>query len=173
MTNSLVNLEYIPYINDQGLLPTELQGKIGVYAIFDQKKALQFIGYSRDIYLSLKQHLIRQTQLCYWLKVYTIERPSRTILEEIKTAWIAENGTIHQGNQQENIWNEPIDIRPQMTAEEKAKFPNLMELDQSKLLKNVARRIEKEILSNLKNRGLTEEFRFNPKRKDDGFLDLK
>jgi hypothetical protein len=173
MTNSLVNLEYIPYINDQGLLPTELQGKIGVYAIFDQEKTLQFIGYSRDIYLSLKQHLIRQTHLCYWLKVYTIERPTRTILAEIKTAWIEENSTIPPGNQEETKWNDPIDVRPQMTEEEKTKFPNLMELDQSKLLKNVARRVEKEILSTLKTRGLTEELRFNPKRKDDGFLDLK
>jgi|GEM_PF-3436174 len=42
--------------------------KGSVYAIFDQKKVLQFVGYSRDVYLSLKQHLVRQPQQCYWLR---------------------------------------------------------------------------------------------------------
>ena len=77
---SLANLEYIPYIDDQGRVIEAFQGKIGVYAIFDQAKVLQFVGYSRDVYLSLKQHLVRQPQECYWVKVQTIARPSRTVL---------------------------------------------------------------------------------------------
>jgi hypothetical protein len=40
-------------------------------------------------------------------------------------------------------------------------------------LKNVARRVENEILSLLKARGVTEEIRFNPKLKTSGLLDLK
>ncbi len=61
---SLATLEYLPYIDDSGQIPEQFQGKIGVYAIFDQEKVLQFIGYSRDVYLSLKQHLVRQPQQC-------------------------------------------------------------------------------------------------------------
>src|SRR4028118_480348 len=90
---SLASLEYIPYLDNGGQLPETLQGKVGVYAIFDSEKVLQFVGYSRDVYLSLKQHFVRQPQNCYWLKVQTIDRPSRTILENIRESWIAENGS--------------------------------------------------------------------------------
>ena len=46
---SLASLEFIPYIDSEGKLPDFVQGKIGVYAIFDSEKVLQFVGYSRDI----------------------------------------------------------------------------------------------------------------------------
>ncbi|MDE5078279.1 MAG: GIY-YIG nuclease family protein, partial [Trichodesmium sp. St2_bin6] len=73
----LSKLEYLPYVDSAGKLPFSLQGKIGVYGIFDQEKKLLFVGYSRDVYQSLKLHLVRQPNSCYWLKVQTIERPNR------------------------------------------------------------------------------------------------
>jgi hypothetical protein len=174
--HSLASLEFIPYIDSEGKLPDFVQGKIGVYAIFDNEKVLQFVGYSRDIYLSLRQHLVRQTQDCYWLKVQTIEKPSRTILESIRSSWIAENGSQPQGNGVDAAkWNEPIDTKTVMTAQETANYEGIIadEIAKDKLLKNVARRVENEILSLLKARGVTEEIRFNPKLKTSGLLDLK
>jgi hypothetical protein len=174
--HSLASLEFIPYIDSEGKLPDFFQGKIGVYAIFDNEKVLQFVGYSRDIYLSLKQHLVRQTQYCYWLKVQTIEKPSRTILESIRSSWIAENGSQPQGNGVDAAkWNDPIDTKTVMTAQETANYEGIFadEIAKDKLLKNVARRVENEILSLLKARGVTEEIRFNPKLKTSGLLDLK
>ncbi|WP_414528142.1 GIY-YIG nuclease family protein [Nodularia chucula] len=172
----LANLEYLAYINDQGQIPEIYQGKIGVYAIFDQGKVLQFVGYSRDVYLSLKQHLVRQPQKCYWVKVQTIERPSRTILGNIENAWIAENGSVPLGNtNQKDKWTQPIDVKPLMTPEESTQYhhPANDELAQMKIIKNVARRVEAEILLVLKERGLQEQFRFSPKLKEEGLLDLK
>ncbi|MDF0554873.1 GIY-YIG nuclease family protein [Kamptonema sp. UHCC 0994] len=173
---SLNSLEFIPYIDTEGLVPNSVQGKIGVYAIFDSQKVLQFVGYSRDMYLSLKQHLVRQSQGCHWLKFQTIERPNRTILESIRDAWIAENGSIPSGNDADQAkWNDPIDVKPAMTVEELANYESIVidEIAKDKLLKNVARRVEAEILSSLKSRGVTEEIRFNPKLKTSGLLDLK
>jgi hypothetical protein len=173
---SLATLEYTPYIDDAGQLPEQFQGKIGVYAIFDQEKVLQFIGYSRDIYLSLKQHLVRQPQQCYWVKAQTIERPSRTVLESIENAWITENGSIPVGNgNDKEKWTQPIDVKVVMTPEEQARYQNPMndELSQIKIIKNVARRVEAEILTLLETRGLQIQFRFNPKLKEEGLLDLK
>ncbi|MDB9511528.1 GIY-YIG nuclease family protein [Kamptonema animale CS-326] len=173
---SLASLEFIPYIDAEGLVPNSVQGKIGVYAIFDNEKVLQFVGYSRDMYLSLKQHLVRQSQRCHWLKFQAIERPNRTILENIRDAWIAENGLIPAGNDSEQAkWNDPIDVKPAMTVEELASYESIAidEIAKDKLLKNVARRVEAEILSSLKSRGVTEEIRFNPKLKTSGLLDLK
>lgn len=98
---SLDSLEYIPYIDEKGMILETSPSKIGVYAIFDQNKDLKFVGYSRDIYLSLKQHLVRQPQQCYWLKIHTITRPNRTQLEQICAYWIEENGKIPAGNDED------------------------------------------------------------------------
>jgi hypothetical protein len=172
---SLSSLEFIPYINDNGELANQYQGKVGVYAIFDQNKILQYIGYSRDVYLSLRQHLVRQPQNCYWVKVQTIDRPSRTVLEEIRDGWLAENGSTPAGNgSDEAKWNQPIDVKALMKPDEQNSYTSAVdELAQTKILKQTARRVEAEILETLKGRGVQEEIRFNPKLKETGLLDLK
>jgi hypothetical protein len=171
---SLTALDYIAYLDNTGNLPEDLQGKIGVYAIFDQDKTLQIINYSRDIYLSLKQHLVRKPQSCYWIKVETIEKPNRTRLETIRKAWIDENGSTPVGNGvDEAVWNEPIDAKVLMTDEEKESYEKGDGLTQVKLLKKVARRVESQILEALNARGVQTEIRFNPKLKENGLLDLK
>ncbi|GBF80211.1 GIY-YIG nuclease family protein [Aphanothece sacrum] len=170
----LTNLEYISYLDNNGLLPEELQNQIGVYAIFNQEKELQFVGYSRDIYLSLKQHLVRKPDNCYWIKIQTITRPSRTILEEIKQAWITENGVnLFASESEEKSWTDPIDAKIFITEDEKQTYNNGDELSKMKLLKSLARRIETEIKQTLENRGSQLEIRFNPKLKEQGLLDLK
>jgi hypothetical protein len=172
--SSLAELDYIPYLEETGNLPEELSGKIGVYAIFDIDKTLQFINYSRDIYLSLKQHLVRQPESCYWIKVQTIDRPNRTQLENIREAWIQENGTMPIGNgTDEAAWTQPIDAKLTMTTEEKESYEKGDGLTQVKVLKQVARRVEAKILETLKSRGVQTEIRFNPKLKENGLLDLK
>ncbi len=50
---SLTQLDYLPYLDDNGHISEEIHGKIGVYAIFNLEKSLEFVGYSRDLYLSL------------------------------------------------------------------------------------------------------------------------
>ncbi len=171
---SLEELNYIPFLDESGQITTQLQGKIGVYAIFNRDQIMQLVGYSRDIYLSLKQHLVCQPQECYWLKVETINRPNRTILDKIKEAWIAHNGVIPPGNStHEEQWHQPINVKPAMTAAEIATYEAGGELEQAKLLKKVARRIEAEIKDNLAQRGVQMEMRFNPKLKEQGLLTLK
>ncbi|BAZ46254.1 hypothetical protein NIES4102_32840 [Chondrocystis sp. NIES-4102] len=170
---SLTSLSYLPYLDEEGCILTDLQGKIGVYAIFNQEKEMQYVGYSRDVYLSLKQHLVRQPQNCYWFKVQTITRPSRQILEEIANSWIEENGTTPIGNQANSVWTEPIDTNSAMTEEEKAQYQQSDELGQIKIRKKVARRIEAEIQKQLSDRSVGMEIRFNPKLKEKGLLDLK
>jgi hypothetical protein len=172
---ALANSDFIPYLDAGGLLPDQFQGKVGVYAIFDCDRTLQYIGYSRDVALSLKQHLVRQPEQCFWLKVQTIDRPSRAVLEEIRAAWIAENGSVPVGNgEAESIWNQPIDVKMQMTADEQAAYTQALdEVSQIKVLKQAARRVEAIVLEALKHRGVQAEIRFNPKLKEEGLLDLK
>ena len=170
----LADLDYLPYLEENGCIPEQLQGKIGVYAIFNQDKTLQYVGYSRDIYLSLKQHLVRQPNNCYWLKVQTITRPSRSILDDIRQAWIEENGSIPPGNgEDEAKWTEPIDAKSALSESETEAYQQGLELAQAKLLKKVARRVEADVKKQLAQRGVQMELRFNPKLKEQGLLDLK
>lgn len=170
----LAQLEYLPYLNESGCIDEDVQGKIGVYAIFNQAQEMQYVGYSRDVYLSLKQHLVRQPQNCYWVKVQTITRPSRTILAEISQSWIEENGTTPTGNAADKIlWTEPIDANPAMTEEEKAQYQQSEEIKQIKIKKKIARRVEAEVIEELNKRGVNMDIRFNPKLKEKGLLDLK
>lgn len=172
---TLASLEYFPYLDERGKISEELQKKIGVYAIFDRDRVLQAIAYSRNIYLGLKQHLIRQPELCYWLKYYAIERPSRTILEEIQATWIAEHGEAPPGNNtQKSAWHDPIDAKVAMTEEEKELYAKSEDKEKIKLLKTIARRVEAELKEKLQQTRNTDmEMRFNPKLKEKGLLDLK
>jgi len=170
---ALADLDYIPYLDAEGQMTDQFVGKVGVYAIFDQEKTLQLIGYSRDVAFSLKQHLVRQPQNCYWIKVETIDRPSRTLLEEMRESWIAENGTVPVGNAaEEALWNQPIDAKLTMTAEEQAVYESSDDLGRIKTLKKVARRVEEEVLSKLEARGIKMSIRFDPKLKEKGLLNL-
>jgi hypothetical protein len=111
---------------------------------------------------------------CYWLKLQIVTRPSRTLLEEIRQAWIGENKSIPVGNSADKSpWTEPIDAKVFMSALEKEEYLSADESGQIKLLKKVARALETEIQTNLKNRGVTMDLRFNPKLKEEGLLDLK
>lgn len=173
---SLATLESLPYIDGGGQLPHQFEGCIGVYAIYSAPQELAYIGYSRDVSLSLKQHMVRQPHHCFWVKVTTVDKPNRTLLEDIKAAWIAENGQIPLGNgEAATLWEQPIDVKAQMLPEESAQYidPQLDDQQHLKVLKQAARRIEADILKILAARGVQEALRFNPKLKDNGLLDLK
>jgi hypothetical protein len=131
----LASLPFLPILTEAGEIPVELAGEVGIYAIFDQHQALQYVGYSRDIALGLKQHLVRQPQACYWVKVQTVERPSRTRLEEMRQAWLAEHGAVPPGNgPTAAAWEKPIDAKQQMTPEEATAIAQADGLEQIKLL---------------------------------------
>jgi hypothetical protein len=170
---ALTDLDYVAYLNEDGQLTEGWEGKVGVYAIFDLEKTLQFIGYSRDVALSLRQHLVRQPQKCYWVKAQTIDRPSRSLLESIRSSWIAENGSTPPGNLEEALWSQPIDAKQSMSHEEQQAYAAGDGITQIKVLKQAARRVEEQILSALTQRGVQMQIRFNPKLKEEGLLDLK
>lgn len=171
---SLNDLNYIPYLNPDGQVPEQFDRTVGVYAIFDQDKVLQYVGYSRDVTFSLKQHLVRQPQKCHWVKVQTIDRPNRTMLEEMRQVWIAENGHIPLGNEMdEALWSQAIDAKTQMTDGERSAYDASDDLGRIKLLKQVARRVEQDVLAALEERGAKLPIRFDPKAKEEGLLSLK
>ena len=169
---TLAELPFLPYLNAEGCLPIALQRQIGIYAIFDRNQLLQYVGYSRDVYQSLRQHLVRQPEACWWYKLQTIERPSRSLLEGLRQAWLTESG-LSLSAEDLATWVDAIDAKQTMTAAEIAEHAALSEVEQIKYLKKIARRLEAKILTALESRGVNMELRFNPKLKETGLLDLK
>ena len=171
---ALASLEAIPYLTTEGQIASDLNGKVGIYAIYDADQTLQYVGYSRNVWLGLQQHLVRQPELCHWVKVQMVERPSRTLLDGIRDAWITENGTIPPGNGPAvAAWEKPIDAKLAMTDADRAALEAAFGIEETKLLKKLARRVEAKVLEQLKIRGVQMDLRFNPKLKEQGLLDLK
>eukprot|EP01018_Ginkgo_biloba_P031058 Gb_40143 [translate_table: standard] len=127
--------------------------------------------------MSMRLHFARVPSKCHFVKVQNIMKPNRSLLEYIKEKWITENGVLPSGNDngpQQNIWENPLDCKPLMTEEEKQKFEEAGPGPfQAKVLKNVARRIEKELDAQYKERNCKEVFRFEPKLKEKGLLELR
>ena len=173
---SLAELPAYPYIDAEGRLPQNYAQKIGAYAIFDQQHALAHLGFSRNVLLSLKQNLIRNPDACHWVKVATINRPSKRDLETILQHWQEEmGGSPYSDQNPAERWNQSINLHEHMTEDEKVAYtdPALNDRGRVKALKQTSRRLEAEILRCLEARGCLEDLRFNPKLKETGVLDIK
>ncbi|MBD2691981.1 GIY-YIG nuclease family protein [Anabaena catenula] len=75
-------------------------GKVaGVYAVLDAERSTQYIGYSRNVLLSLNGHVTQNgEQKCAFVRVQPFNFPKRQEMEELRDAWIAELGSIPPGN---------------------------------------------------------------------------
>ncbi len=71
----------------------------GVYAVFDRDLQLQYVGYSRNVPLSLSGHVTQiGKDTCAFLRLKTFKFPKREEMEQLRDAWIAENGKVPAGN---------------------------------------------------------------------------
>eukprot|EP00475_Leptophrys_vorax_P009201 TRINITY_DN16078_c0_g1_i1.p1 TRINITY_DN16078_c0_g1~~TRINITY_DN16078_c0_g1_i1.p1 ORF type:complete len:307 (-),score=0.66 TRINITY_DN16078_c0_g1_i1:30-926(-) len=175
----LADLPWVPYLTAEGLITdcTQEGAKASVYGIFDQDKVLQYIGVSRQVYQSMRLHFARVPTQCHWVKATHIARPSKAALEAIRDAWAAENGGRPAGNDEgaeQQRWENPVDCKPLMTEEEKTAVAQAAPgPPKAKALKQVARRVERELEAAFQARQCTEVLRFDPKLKEEALLDLK
>jgi hypothetical protein len=71
----------------------------GVYAVLDSERCTQYIGYSRNVLLSLNGHVTQNgEQNCAFVRVQPFKFPKRQEMEDLRDAWIAELDTVPSGN---------------------------------------------------------------------------
>jgi hypothetical protein len=71
----------------------------GVYAVLNCDRQTQYIGYSRNVTLSLKSHLTQHgPQICTFVKVQPFKFPKREEMEQLRDTWIAELPQTPPGN---------------------------------------------------------------------------
>jgi putative sterol carrier protein len=78
----------------------------GVYAVLDATKQHQYVGYSRNVFTSLKGHLAEHgSEICAYVRVQPFKFPKREEMEQLRDRWIAELVTIPLGNAGEGgVW---------------------------------------------------------------------
>jgi hypothetical protein len=75
----------------------------GVYAVLNDKQQTQYIGYSRNVLLSLNSHVAQNGQeACAFVRVQTFKFPKRQEMEELREAWLSQLGYIPPGNGEES-----------------------------------------------------------------------
>ena len=70
----------------------------GVYAVLDSQRQTQYIGYSRNVLLSLNGHLAQNGEICAFVRVEAFKFPKRTEMEELRDTWIAQLDSLPLGN---------------------------------------------------------------------------
>jgi hypothetical protein len=74
----------------------------GVYAVLNAKRQTQYIGYSRNVLLSLNGHVAQNgEQNCAYVRVQAFKFPKRQEMEDLRDAWIAQLDSIPRGNDTE------------------------------------------------------------------------
>jgi hypothetical protein len=71
----------------------------GVYAVLNAERRTQYIGYSRNVLLSLNGHVAQNgEQNCTYVRVQTFKFPKREEMSDLCDAWIAQLDSIPPGN---------------------------------------------------------------------------
>ncbi|MEG4802663.1 GIY-YIG nuclease family protein [Microcoleus sp. ARI1-B5] len=98
----------------------------GVYAVTDTSGNTQYVGYSRNILLSINGHIAENgAENCAFVRVQTFKFPKREEMESLRDAWIAELGSIPPGNDaQSEMWASTVGraARSAMSAAEQQAY---------------------------------------------------
>ena len=71
----------------------------GVYAVLDAERHTQYVGYSRNVLLSLKGHIAQNGQeTCAFVRVETFKFPKREEMEKLRDTWLSELDSVPPGN---------------------------------------------------------------------------
>jgi hypothetical protein len=79
---------------------------VGVYAVLGRDRRTHYIGYSRNVALSLKGHAAQLgSDICAFVQVQTVKFPKREVMEQQRDAWIAQLAYVPSGNAEaSDLW---------------------------------------------------------------------
>jgi hypothetical protein len=92
----------------------------GVYAVLDAERRTQYIGYSRNVLLSLNGHVTQNgEQKCAFIRVQAFKFPKRQEMEDLRDAWIVELKSTPPGNASESeMWASTVGEATKMVMSE-------------------------------------------------------
>lgn len=101
---------------------TSTQPPVGVFALYDEDKVLQYVSYSRNITLSVKSVMERVgKESCGFVRNMVFQNAAmqtRQAMEEQQQRWIEENGSVPLGNGSEREkWSVGFDVNAMSQSE--------------------------------------------------------
>jgi hypothetical protein len=120
--------------------------RASVFAVFDARGGLRFVGQSRDVQQSLRMMLGRRPAETHQVAVHHIEKPSRDLLDTVRRAWIEEAGGEVPGNDggaEQALWEQALDVNKLMTEEDRQSVVdgrNISKLKEESAIKAICRR---------------------------------
>lgn len=112
-SQSLSSVELNPFINTQGLIqPLIPQGsEAAVFAVYNDRKQLQYVGFSKDLYNSLRTLLGRRPDKAFFYKATHLQTLDQKQMIDIRSAWFEECGGPPPGNKlalERTAWQQPV-----------------------------------------------------------------
>eukprot|EP00243_Klebsormidium_subtile_P004783 TRINITY_DN18939_c0_g1_i1.p1 TRINITY_DN18939_c0_g1~~TRINITY_DN18939_c0_g1_i1.p1 ORF type:complete len:432 (+),score=103.11 TRINITY_DN18939_c0_g1_i1:146-1441(+) len=111
---SLNELPLTSFIDQSGYInpPVEKNTEASVFAVLDEAKKVQYIGFSKDVRNSLRTLLGRRPDKCHYYKLHNLSVLDQQRMIEIRNSWSSELGLPPPGNAdpyQKNMWEKPVD----------------------------------------------------------------
>ncbi|KAK9918864.1 hypothetical protein WJX75_007628 [Coccomyxa subellipsoidea] len=112
-SSTLLDLDLVPVLNLQGMIEPEVPAgtAASVFAIFDEGKKLQFVGFSKDLRNSLRTVFSRRPDKAFFFKAVNLPQLDQNEMVAIRTAWFEEVGGAPTGNKlamERKAWSEPV-----------------------------------------------------------------
>ncbi|KAA8496398.1 hypothetical protein FVE85_0127 [Porphyridium purpureum] len=86
--------------------------RTGAYAIFDARRSMQYLGYSKNVRRKLLMHASVQRGACQYFKMYTppsADASGPDELERVLKSWVLQNGRLPPGNGPDRLlWEVPL-----------------------------------------------------------------
>lgn len=157
----LQDIDIESIINRQGLVDPEVPGGVeaSVFAVYDARKKLQYVGFSKDLRNSLRTVLSRRPDKAFFFKATHLDSLDQEKMLAIRDLWFEECGGAPPGNHlvmERTAWQQPVDSG---AISQRGK-------------KGAAEEKAAQLLKAIKDRGCKEEFVPNPTLLLDGQVDF-
>lgn len=156
----LADLSEENVISDSGFVMPEVPEGAGasVFVIYDNTSKPQYLGFSKDLRNTLRTLLCRRPELCYYYRCHHLMEVDQKALVALRNAWADELGGLPQGNKdprQKKMWEAPVDSGA-MSA---------------RAYRTSALQKAKQVVQQLKDRGLKETVEWQESLIDEGKVD--
>ncbi|KAG2434162.1 hypothetical protein HXX76_007889 [Chlamydomonas incerta] len=144
---ALADIPLASVINTSGMvLPDVPEGAHGaVYAVYDEKQKLQYVGTTTDLRNALRAALGRRPEKTHYYKAAYLTTGETPALQAVRDAWFSECGGQPNGNRlaiERTMWQQPVDAG---AISERGR-------------KGAAEEKARQLQATLKDRGCKEEF---------------
>jgi hypothetical protein len=141
----------MPVVNLQGyILPNIPSGtEAVVFAIYDQSKTLQYVGFSKDLRSTLRTVFGRRPDKSHFYKAIHLPAMNQQAMMDMRTAWFEQNAGPPPGNRlpaERAAWQAPLQA---LALSDRGKNAAAEELAKQQLVKIRSRGCKEDFLPNL------------------------